>query len=172
MLQSGTIRKGLAAIACVAAFGWLVTVTGVGLFVMNASSSQRAEATRLSETALTVDRSISRSALNGLPEVSVPSTSPAVAMPPVSAPVEGPVASDPAQRAVAPQPASSQTATVSTSGLRLRELPTTQGHVLETMAGGAIITVLDGAVERDGLRWVPVRVTGDKRGWVASDGLE
>jgi hypothetical protein len=66
----------------------------------------------------------------------------------------------------------SRTGTVSASGLRLRELPTTQGRVLDTLAPGASVFVMDAMVEHDGMQWVPVRVTGDKLGWVASDGLE
>jgi hypothetical protein len=170
MLRSDTVRKVLSALACMVAFGWLVAVTGVGVIVMNASSSQRAEATKLPDPVPVAPALAAAPApMSKIPDGIVSPMSVAPSMPEAMTAL---APSEPTPVIASAPPMTLRTATISASGLRLREQPTTQGRVLETLVGGAVVSVLDGATERDGLQWVPVRIAGDKLGWVASDGLE
>jgi hypothetical protein len=182
VLRSDVAWKVVGVVACVAAFGWLVAVTGVGVIVMNASSSQRVEATKLSSEPPPVAAEPRVAELPGAalaitapPEISAapsmlePASAPLAVEPP---PAErAPSIASPPSVASAPQ-AAPRTATIAAGGLRLREQPSIQGRVLETLASGVVVSVMDGAAERDGLKWVPVRIADDRMGWVASDGLE
>ena len=61
---------------------------------------------------------------------------------------------------------------VAEPGVRLRERPTTDASVLETLPAGSEVKLMPGAADGDGFHWIQVQVSGSMNGWMVADGLQ
>lgn len=72
----------------------------------------------------------------------------------------------------APAPGSFSTVMVAADEVRLREVPGTDGEVVDGLAWGAVASVLEGPTEADGFTWYRLEADDGATGWAAAGDAE